>query len=302
MARAMTAEPVPTVLLPQIERRALDVLPAEAFARRPRGSPGRRSRPASVRPVAGASPARRRCAPQSGDRAAAPRKPDARSARRRSRSCSSAIHAGAPSHASSSRDGRYGRILGARPDVGRPLCPAATRRRVIDRGWDAGMQKHAPGRGLRRALGRGDRRPQYLTVGLVAQIEPVGAVASAIREREGADGDGQRLQCRRLTVTHRLSRQDACDVGSHRQRRDGVSPARLQDADSNRARQVDSRRSRRGRSRQRRRRVLAGNAGQRQREHEPPHWSSSRKARTSFHTRGKLAINWWSSSSSESVT
>ena len=67
---------------------------------------------------------------------------------------------------------------------------------------------------------------------LIAEIEAVGAMAAAVRERERPDRDRERLERGRLAVAHRLARQHARDIGLHRDRRDRVAAAGLGDADA----------------------------------------------------------------------
>ena len=66
----------------------------------------------------------------------------------------------------------------------------------------------------------------------VAQIEAVGSMTIAIAEREGADGDRQRLERGRRTLARRFARQNAGDVGLERKRLDGVAPSGPGEADA----------------------------------------------------------------------
>src|SRR4051794_37588748 len=70
---------------------------------------------------------------------------------------------------------------------------------------------------------------------LVAQLEAVGAMASAVGERECPDGDGERLERGRLAVAQRLARQYAGDIRLNRHVADGVAAAGLQHADAQNA-------------------------------------------------------------------
>ena len=91
-------------------------------------------------------------------------------------------------------------IFGARPHRRGDFGAAAARRRVEDRcGRAVAQQQTARGR-LGRALGCRRRGTNDLTVRLIAQVEVVGAMASAVREREGANRNRERFERRRLTV------------------------------------------------------------------------------------------------------
>src|SRR2546423_5924827 len=85
--------------------------------------------------------------------------------------------------------------------------------------------------GIRRGTFTGGRRaPQYLTMRLVAEIESVGAMASAVRARERAGRDRECLQRRRLAVAHRFSREHARDICLDRHLDNRIAAARLRDA------------------------------------------------------------------------
>ena len=67
---------------------------------------------------------------------------------------------------------------------------------------------------------------------LIADIESIGAMPSAIRESKGANGDRQRFERRRLTVARRLTREHARDVGFEWNRVETVSAAGLQETNT----------------------------------------------------------------------
>ena len=90
--------------------------------------------------------------------------------------------------------GQVRRIVGAWPDVRRLLAASAARRAVEHRGRRTLVEQKLRGGGQRRALGRGIRGAHHLAMGLVAEVEAIGAVPPAIRGGVGPDGDGERFQ------------------------------------------------------------------------------------------------------------
>ena len=161
-------------------------------------------------------------------RSRSPRNPPARSARVRS----VALDFRRPrrrSHARVVGLGRHvRRVLVPGPDRGRNLGLSAARRRVEDRRGHAVAQERTPGRGLGRALVRGRRRPHHLAVGLIAEVEAVGVVAPAVRQREGPDRDRQRFERGGPAVAPGLAGQHARDVGFEREGLHRVAAARTQ--------------------------------------------------------------------------
>ena len=125
------------------------------------------------------------------------------------------------------------RIVGSGPhrgwDLGAPAAGGAVEhggdRRVVN-------EEDAPGGCERRALARRGRGPQHLTMGLVAEVEPVGMMTSAICQRERAHRDRQRFERGWRTVAGRFTSQHARDVRLERQRGDRVSPTRFENADA----------------------------------------------------------------------
>jgi hypothetical protein len=67
---------------------------------------------------------------------------------------------------------------------------------------------------------------------LIAEIEIVCAMPSAVRQRERPDRDRKRLERGWLAVPHGLSRQHGSDVCLYRHVRDDVAPAGFQHADT----------------------------------------------------------------------
>jgi hypothetical protein len=67
---------------------------------------------------------------------------------------------------------------------------------------------------------------------LIAEIEPVGTMPPAIRERKGANRDRQRFERRRRTVPRRLTREHARDVGFEGNCFESVSAAGFLEADT----------------------------------------------------------------------
>jgi hypothetical protein len=111
------------------------------------------------------------------------------------------------------------------PDLRRDLAPAAARRCVVHGRDRTAVPQHLTGCRLCGALRRRRRRPYDLTVCLVAEIESVGAMTAAVGRGKGTRRDGERLERRRLTVTRRLAREHARDIGVHRQGDDRVAAA-----------------------------------------------------------------------------
>jgi hypothetical protein len=124
------------------------------------------------------------------------------------------------------------RILSARPDRGRDFRTPAAGRRVVNRRRYSVAQQHAAGCRRRSVLGCRRRGAHDLTMRLVAEIESIGAMATGVREREGAHRNRQRLERRRLTVARRLPSDYTRHVGLERYRYDSVAAGGLIDPDT----------------------------------------------------------------------
>ena len=145
-----------------------------------------------------------------------------------------AVHRGSPPQPRSRREGRYGRVGGARPHRRRPLRPPAARRRVEDRRGRTVPREHLTCRGARCGARRRIRFPQHLAVRRVAQIESVACVPAAIGERKRASGNGQGLEPCGSRARRRFPREYPGYVVFEGQRSYGVAPARLWRADPDR--------------------------------------------------------------------
>ena len=131
---------------------------------------------------------------------------------------------------------QVGRVLVAGPDVGRHRRVSTARGAVVHRGRHAVAQQQPAGRRAGGALGRSSGASEHLTVRLIAEIETVRAMAAEIRGGKRSHRDRQRLERRRLAVARRLARDHARNVGLDRHVDDGVSAACLRDADAHRGR------------------------------------------------------------------
>ena len=120
---------------------------------------------------------------------------------------------------------------------------------------------------------------------LVAEIESIGAMPAAVRERIAADRDRERIERGRRTVARRFSGEHARHVGLERQHRDRVTAAGSREPDAKLI-------VRRGRSADLKVRH------DRHRDHSDKHERNGapqpvnpRNGCISFQMRGRLAIN-----------
>src|SRR5206468_8406853 len=107
------------------------------------------------------------------------------------------------------------------PHRGRDLRTSAAGG-AVEHGRDRRVvnEEDASGGCERRALCRGGCGPKYLAMGLIAEVEPVGTMASAVCQRERAHGDrqsferGWRTVARALTSQHTRSEEHTSELQS----------------------------------------------------------------------------------------